>query len=642
MPNIVVKRVNRTIKINVVTRNVTIKHLVRNINVQHVGRRGAPGENGQGIIPGGLSGQILTKASDTDYDMEWTSAGAGDMLSSVYDPNDVASDAFDMDNMNQGLTNKYVTSSDLTKLANTSGVNTGDQTSVTGNAGTATKLAIARNINGVAFDGTANITIIDATKVPTTRTVNGHALSSDVIVTKGDVGLGNADNTSDLNKPISTATQTALNAKANTSSLATVATSGDYDDLSNKPTIPAQFNPIAGTNISLSGTYPNVTFNASGGGGGGSVDSVNGQTGVVVLDADDIDDTSTTNKFVTSDDLTTISNTSGTNTGDQTLTGLGGVPTTRTINGTALSSNITLTQDNIGDGTTYKQYSQTEKTKLSGIATGAEVNVNADWNSISGDSQILNKPTLGTAAAENSIAFATAAQGILADSAIQDLSDLGITASSTELNYIDGVTSAIQTQIDSKAPSASPTFTGTVSGITSTMVGLGNVDNTSNATERAATAVLTNKDLTSVTNTFPTFNQSTTGSAATLTTGRTIGTATGDVTSAGSSFNGSANNTNAYTLATVNSNVGSFGSATQVSTVTVNAKGLVTAASNTSIQIAEGQVTNLTTDLASKIETVYHGSTSSTARPSTTSPVMWVGTVEPTNAINNDCWIDQT
>lgn len=40
-----------------------------------------------------------------------------------------------------------------------------------------------------------------------------------------------------------------------------------------------------------------------------------------------------------------------------------------------------------------------------------------------------------------------------------------------------------------------------------------------------------------------------TGSAATLTTGRTIGTATGDVTSAGSSFNGSANNTNAYTIA---------------------------------------------------------------------------------------------
>lgn len=49
---------------------------------------------------------------------------------------------------------------------------------------------------------------------------------------------------------------------------------------------------------------------------------------------------------------------------------------------------------------------------------------------------------------------------------------------------------------------------------------------------RTGTEVFTNKDLTSGTNTFPTFNQNTTGSAATLTTPRTIG---------GVSFNGSAN-----------------------------------------------------------------------------------------------------
>ena len=48
-----------------------------------------------------------------------------------------------------------------------------------------------------------------------------------------------------------------------------------------------------------------------------AVDSVNTQTGAVVLDADDIDDTSTAHKFVTAADLTTLSNTSGTNTGDE-------------------------------------------------------------------------------------------------------------------------------------------------------------------------------------------------------------------------------------------------------------------------------------------------------------------------------------
>jgi hypothetical protein len=41
-----------------------------------------------------------------------------------------------------------------------SGTNTGDQTTVSGNAGTATKLATARNIDGQAFDGSAAITVI--------------------------------------------------------------------------------------------------------------------------------------------------------------------------------------------------------------------------------------------------------------------------------------------------------------------------------------------------------------------------------------------------------------------------------------------------------------------------------------------------
>ncbi len=40
------------------------------------------------------------------------------------------------------------------------GTNTGDQTSVSGNAGTATKLATARNIDGQSFDGSADVTVI--------------------------------------------------------------------------------------------------------------------------------------------------------------------------------------------------------------------------------------------------------------------------------------------------------------------------------------------------------------------------------------------------------------------------------------------------------------------------------------------------
>ena len=50
--------------------------------------------------------------------------------------------------------------------------------------------------------------------------------------------------------------------------------------------------------------------------------------------------------------------------------------------------------------------------------------------------------------------------GVTADAAEINILD-GATLSTTELNYVDGVTSAIQTQIDTKAPLASPTFTGT-------------------------------------------------------------------------------------------------------------------------------------------------------------------------------------
>ena len=44
-----------------------------------------------------------------------------------------------------------------------------------------------------------------------------------------------------------------------------------------------------------------------------------------------------------------------------------------------------------------------------------------------------------------------------------------VTATAAELNYVDGVTSNVQTQIDAKAPLASPTFTGTATIPTATI-----------------------------------------------------------------------------------------------------------------------------------------------------------------------------
>lgn len=107
-----------------------------------------------------------------------------------------------------------------------------------------------------------------------------------------------------------------------------------------------------------------------------------------------------------------------------TASEVGAVPTSRTVNGKALSSNITLsasdvsalpastsipskTSDLTNDSDfvvdasyvhTDNNFTSTEKSKLSGIASGAEVNVQADWNvtSTSSDAYIKNKPTIPT------------------------------------------------------------------------------------------------------------------------------------------------------------------------------------------------------------------------------------------------------
>lgn len=51
----------------------------------------------------------------------------------------------------------------------------------------------------------------------------------------------------------------------------------------------------------------------------------------------------------------------------------GGVDTVFTRSGDVVAETGDYTQDQVTDGSTYKQYSATEKTKLSGIATGADV-----------------------------------------------------------------------------------------------------------------------------------------------------------------------------------------------------------------------------------------------------------------------------
>jgi hypothetical protein len=102
-------------------------------------------------------------------------------------------------------------------------------------------------------------------------------------------------------------------------------------------------------------------------------------------------------------------------------TGGGGSGTTN-LTTTQTASNFTINSDTgtdasvpLGNGTlagaTLNDYTTAEKTKLSGIATGAEVNVNADWNAVSGDAQILNKPTIPITIVNGNSLFSTGLDG---------------------------------------------------------------------------------------------------------------------------------------------------------------------------------------------------------------------------------------
>lgn len=96
-------------------------------------------------------------------------------------------------------------------------------TALSYNASTKTLTA---TINGASVTvATFNFTTPqEAAAVAPVQSVAGR--TGDVTLTKSDVGLGNVDNTSDADKPISTATQTALNAKQDTLTFDTTPTSG--------------------------------------------------------------------------------------------------------------------------------------------------------------------------------------------------------------------------------------------------------------------------------------------------------------------------------------------------------------------------------------------------------------------------------
>lgn len=162
----------------------------------------------------------------------------------------------------------------------------------------------------------------------------------------------------------------------------------------------------AGTNITITGTPTNPIINAD---GGGDVESVNGQTGVVVLD-----------------------------------------------------------QDDVLDGVTYKQYSQTDKTKVGHITVNQAVNLDTMESDIA-NKQPLDSDLTAIAAltpTDNDV-IQRKAGAWTNRTPVQLKTDLALTKSDVGLANVDNtsdankpVSTAQQTALNLKANLASPALTG--------------------------------------------------------------------------------------------------------------------------------------------------------------------------------------
>lgn len=237
---------------------------------------------------------------------------------------------------------------------------------------------------------------------------------------------------------------------------APVATTGDYNDLTNKPTIPttasdvgalpdstkyaanmvmtinsttyvltAQLKDQDGNNIGNAQTVDLPLESVVVGGyyddstkkvvltlqSGSTIefsiaDLVSGLQSEITaqnpLNADLVDDSTSTNKFVTAGEKSAWNNK------QDAINDLATIRSGAQAGATAVQPGSLATVATTGD------YGD-----LLNKPTIPAAQVNADWNANSGVAQILNKPTLGTAASASATDFATAAQGAKADTAVQ-------------------------------------------------------------------------------------------------------------------------------------------------------------------------------------------------------------------------------
>jgi hypothetical protein len=340
----------------------------------------------------------------------------------------------------------------------------------------------------------------NATETLTNKTLTSPVINTPTGITKSDVGLSNVDNTTDLLKPISTATQAALDLKANSSDItelaqdavntaivAGVALTKTYDDVANTITVDLDNTAVTAGSYGSSTAIPTFTVDAQGRLTAASTSalatalSIAGDTGTdtVSLLTDTITvaggtgiTSAVTNNTVTLDIDSTVATLTGTQTlTNKTLTS----PVINTPTGISKSdvglANVDNTTDAAKPVSTAAQTALNLKAPLASPTFTGTVTI-PSGASISGFAPLASPSLTGvplaptaTAGTNNTqiatTAYTDAAIAALVDAAPATLNTLNELADALgdDVNF----STTVSTAIALKAPINDPSFTGTPS-----------------------------------------------------------------------------------------------------------------------------------------------------------------------------------
>ena len=305
-----------------------------------------------------------------------------------------------------------------------------------------------------------------------------------VTLVKADVGLGNVDNTSDANKPVSTATLTALNAKANTSHTHAISDVTNLQTTLDGKAAASHTHTVG--QISATGTASGATYLR---GDGQWIAPPNTDTTYSeITDAEITAGTATTLRTMSGRRAQTIIDTA--RSGVALTSSLATVATSGSYDDLNSKPSIPSTLAALDTTVTGAQLNAL-KTKVDGVASGATAN--------SSDATLLNRTNhTGTQSVSTITGLATVATsgsyndlgskptlGALAAKSTAAISDISATGTASSGTYLRGDGTWTAAPVVSVAGK-----TGTVS-LAKADVGLGNVDNTSDASKPISTATQT-------------------------------------------------------------------------------------------------------------------------------------------------------